>query len=85
VFIIVSTAIFLTVGRPVKTLILVGALNGLILPLSLGAMLAAAHQRRIVGEYRHPVWLTVSGVAVAASMAVLGGYTLVRELPRFLE
>ena len=35
-FIVLSTAIFLTVGRPVAVLIAVGALNGLILPVSLG-------------------------------------------------
>jgi Mn2+/Fe2+ NRAMP family transporter len=84
-FIIVSTAIFLIVGRPVKTLILVGAVNGLILPLSLGAMLAAAHQRRIVGDYRHPRWLTVAGIVVAVSMAALGGYTLSTQLPAFFR
>ena len=84
-FIIVSTAVFLTVGRPVKTLILVGAVNGLILPLSLGAMLAAAHQRRIVGHYRHPMWLTIAGIIVAVSMAALGGYTLITQLPGFFR
>jgi Mn2+/Fe2+ NRAMP family transporter len=71
-FIVACTLIFLVVGRPVTVLILVGALNGLILPVSLGAMLLAAHRSRIVGDYRHPVWLTVAGVLVAAAMAALG-------------
>jgi Mn2+/Fe2+ NRAMP family transporter len=70
-FIIASTAIFLAVGRPVTVLIVVGALNGLILPISLGAMLLAAHRSRIVGDYRHPRWLTAAGVLVASAMAVL--------------
>ncbi|MBX6364773.1 MAG: divalent metal cation transporter [Gemmatimonadetes bacterium] len=81
-FIVASTAIFLAVGRPVQVLILVGALNGLILPLSLGAMLLAAYRPRIVGEYRNPLWLTAFGGAVAAAMAVLGGWTLVLEIGR---
>ena len=72
VFIAISAAIFLVIGRPVTVLVLVGAINGLILPLSLGAMLTAAHQTRIVGAYRHPVWLTVAGVIVAVAMAALG-------------
>ncbi|HJU69950.1 MAG TPA: NRAMP family divalent metal transporter [Gemmatimonadaceae bacterium] len=71
-FIVISAAIFLAVGRPVTILVLVGAINGMILPLSLGAMLVAAHRVRIVGEYRHPAWLTVAGVIVAIAMAALG-------------
>ena len=71
-FIVISAAIFLAVGRPVAILVLVGAINGLILPVSLGAMLIAAHRGRIMGDYRHPAWLTVAGVIVAAAMAALG-------------
>jgi Mn2+/Fe2+ NRAMP family transporter len=71
-FIVISAAIFLALGRPVAILILVGAINGLILPVSLGAMLVAAHRGRIVGDYRHPAWLSVAGVIVAAAMAALG-------------
>lgn len=82
VFIIVSTLVFLVVGRPVKVLVAVGALNALILPLSLGTMLAASRKRSLVGDYRHPVWLIVTGVVVALAMAAMGAYTLVNELPR---
>ena len=81
-FILVSTAAFLVLGRPVKTLIAVGALNALILPLSLGAMLLAARRRDLVGDYRHPVWLIAAGAVVAVVMAVMSGWTLITELPR---
>lgn len=84
-FIVVSTAVFVTVGRPVKVLILVGALNGLILPLSLGTMLVAASRRSVVGEYRHPIALTVGGAAVALAMAWLGVQTLAREIPTLVR
>ncbi len=80
-FIAVSTAIFVLVGRPVTVLILVGTLNGLILPVALGVMLLAAHRRRIVGDYHHPRWLTAAGVVVAASMAALGGHAIVTQAP----
>ena len=71
-FIVVSTMIFATIGQPVKTLVLVGALNALILPLALGIMLVAAHKKKIMGEtYKHPVWLTVSGAVVVVVMAIL--------------
>jgi Mn2+/Fe2+ NRAMP family transporter len=75
-FIALSTVVLLVVGRPVRVLVLVGALNGLILPLSLGVMLVAAHRPAIVGAYRHPAWLTAAGAVVAAAMAALGGWTI---------
>lgn len=80
-FIVVSTAVFVTIGRPVKVLVLVGALNGLILPLSLGTMLVAARRRTVVGDYRHPRALSAIGVLVTVAMAWLSAQTLVRELP----
>lgn len=76
VFITISTMVFAVVGRPVRTLILVGAVNGLILPISLGVMLVAANRRSIVGDYRHPPWLTISGWVVAVAMAAMGGWAL---------
>lgn len=84
VFIMLSTLIFLAVGRPVKTLILVGSLNGFILPLALGAMLLAARRRDIVGDYRHPTILMTAGWLVAAAMASMGAYTLLRDLPKLV-
>jgi Mn2+/Fe2+ NRAMP family transporter len=81
-FIVVSTLVFLAVGRPVRTLVAVGALNALILPLSLGAMLVAANTKSVVGDYRHARWLTWAGVVVALGMAAMGAYTLIVELPK---
>ena len=81
-FIVVSTVVFQIVGRPVKVLVAVGALNALILPLSLGAMLVASRRRAIVGDYRHPPWLLATGAIVVAAMATMGAYTLVTELPK---
>lgn len=83
-FIVLSTTIFVVVGRPVRTLVLVGALNGLILPISLGAMLLVARRRDIVGEYRHPAWMTAAGWVVAAAMAAMGVVTLWREIPKLV-
>jgi Mn2+/Fe2+ NRAMP family transporter len=84
-FIALSTVIFMAVGRPVKVLILAGALNGLILPIALGTMLAAAYRERIIGEYRHPVWMALYGVFVVLIMICMGGYTLAVELPKLFE
>lgn len=81
VFIGLSTAIFVLIGRPVRTLVLVGALNGLILPLALGTMLIAAHRTRVVGAYRHSRVLTALGIVVTAAMAGASGYVLWNDLP----
>jgi Mn2+/Fe2+ NRAMP family transporter len=81
-FILLSTAVFVVVGKPVKMLILVGTLNGFILPLSLAIILFAARRKEIVGEYRHPLWLTVFGILVAVIMATMGLVVSVEELPK---
>ncbi|RPI28701.1 MAG: divalent metal cation transporter [Acidobacteria bacterium] len=73
VFILTSAAIFLIVGRPVQLLILAGSLNGLILPITLATVLAAASKRAIVGSYQHPKWLLYSGYVVVL-VALLAGY-----------
>jgi Mn2+/Fe2+ NRAMP family transporter len=80
-FIAISTAIFVTIGRPVHLLILAGALNGLILPITLGTILIAAHKTKVIGRYKHPLWLTVFGILVVLVMAWMGGYTLLKQLP----
>ena len=77
-FIAVSTAVLATVGRPAQILVLVGTLNGLILPISLGLILLAAYKTNIVGDYKHPLWMTVAGLIVVTLMAVLSGITLVK-------
>ena len=79
-FITFSTVVFLLVGNPVQVLVMVGAFNGLLLPLSLGVMLVAAHRRSVVGEYRHPLWLTVAGVVVVVAVAVMAMGELGRRL-----
>jgi Mn2+/Fe2+ NRAMP family transporter len=85
VFIAVSTAIFLAIGRPVAVLIAVGALNGLILPISLGAMLVASRRPALLNGYTHPLALTAAGTVVALAMAALGLYTLVTQIPPLLR
>lgn len=84
-FIVVSTAVFVTFGRPVKTLILVGALNGLILPVALFIMLIAAYKNKIVGNYKHPLWMTIFGILVVVVMSYLGGVTLLKEIPKLFQ
>jgi len=75
-FIVVSTAIFATVGKPVALLIFAGSINGLILPLALVSVLLAAHRKDIVGDYLHPKWMTAIGYVVAAFTLWMGVISL---------
>jgi Mn2+/Fe2+ NRAMP family transporter len=79
-FITLATIAFLILGRPVKTLIIAGALNGMILPLALAAVLLAAHRSKIVGAYKHPRALTAFGALVVIVMTAMSVYTIVRAL-----
>jgi len=81
-FIVLSTAVFVSIGKPVKILIAAGALNGVILPLSLGVMVAAAYRRVLVGDYKHPTWLAVSGVLVVILMSMMSVYSIVTEVQK---
>ncbi|MDB5011207.1 MAG: hypothetical protein JWQ06_1996 [Mucilaginibacter sp.] len=79
-FIIISCIIFLIIGKPVKILITVGAINGFILPLSLGIMLLAAYRSKIVADYKQPVWLTIAGVIVVATMTWMSYGAIIQVL-----
>lgn len=84
-FIAISTAVFIIVGKPVKILILVGSLNGLILPLALGIILIAAYRVKIVGDYKHPLWMTIFGLIVVVAMGYMSIYTLINDIPKLFQ
>ena len=77
-FIVVSTLIFMLVGKPVKLLIMAGVVNGFILPVTLATILFAANKTRIIGDYKHPVWLSTLGVLVVAIMTYMSINVLVQ-------
>ena len=80
VFIVLSTGIFVLVGKPAQLLVLAGAVNGLILPIALGIVLVAATRPRLMGPYRHPRWMLAAGWAVVAIMGALSVPVLVAQL-----
>jgi Mn2+/Fe2+ NRAMP family transporter len=84
-FIVISSAIFLAVGRPVTVLIAVGALNGLILPIGLAAMLIASRKTALLNGYVHSRALSAAGAGVALAMTGLGLYTVVTEMPKLVR
>lgn len=72
-FIAFSTIVFAIVGEPVTLLIVAGALNGLILPLTLGSVLLASRKKSIVGDYGHPAWMLIFGI-VAVLVTLVAGF-----------
>lgn len=80
-FIAVSTLIMLLLGQPATLLVLAGALNGLILPITLGICLIASKKKSIMGEsYKHPTWLLILGILVVVISAYLGITTFVSKM-----
>ena len=83
-FIVVSTLIMLLLGQPATLLVLAGALNGLILPITLGICLIAAKKKSIVGDsYNHPMWLWILGLVVVLISAYLGVTTFISNMSSF--
>lgn len=71
-FILISTSIFLLVGKPVKVLIFVGTLNGFVLPVALIILLIASRKSRLMGSYKHPLLLQIAGWLVVLVLLGLG-------------
>lgn len=79
-FIIFSTVIFVSVGKPVSILVWVGTLNGFILPVGLAIILLASRKPWLMGTYKHSAFLQCIGWLVVAAMlgmaieAFIGAY-----------
>lgn len=80
-FIAFSTGMMVILGGAATLLIIAGAVNGLILPISLGTMLAASKNKKIVGDYKHPTWLFVMGLVVV----VISGYVGIKAVPGIMK
>jgi Mn2+/Fe2+ NRAMP family transporter len=79
-FISISCIIFILIGKPVKILLTVGAINGFILPIALGIMLLAAYKTKIIANYKQPFWLTLTGLAVVLTMVWMSYGTIIQMI-----
>jgi len=82
-FILLSAALFIMIGSPVKLLIFAGALNGLILPVALTVILMAANKKEVVGGYQHPLWMSIAGWLVVLLMSWMGTLTIASSWNKF--
>jgi Mn2+/Fe2+ NRAMP family transporter len=80
-FILISTIVFVFIGKPVTILVLAGAINGFILPFSLGLILWVM-MRKKVASYQHPQWLLWGGWLVVAIMLWMSIVTFLKEIPK---
>ncbi len=84
VFIVLSTAVFVAVGKPAQLLVVAGAINGLILPVALGIVLVAATNQRLIRGYQHPRWMLAAGWVVVLVMGGLSVPVLAQQLGALL-
>ena len=78
-FIIVSTAVFALLGKsPASLLIFAGTINGWILPITLLVMIIAAHKKAIVGDYKHPKWMSAFGIVIVVLMSYLAILSVIK-------
>jgi len=76
VFIVLSTIVFLWIGKPRQLLLLAGVINGCILPVALGVLLIACTRKKLMKGYTHPVWMQAAGWVVVLVMGWMGYLTI---------
>lgn len=81
IFILISVSVFAFLQQgAVQLLVVAGALNGLILPVSLTLLLMAVFKKKLTGDYKHPVWMSVAGWIVVIIMGIMGAKAIVTLL-----
>jgi Mn2+/Fe2+ NRAMP family transporter len=82
IFIILSTCVFVILGKPKELLIFAGAINGIILPIALSIILIAATKKRLMKGYHHPIALQVAGWIVVMVMSYMGYVAITDTISR---
>ncbi|OBU32811.1 NRAMP family divalent metal transporter [Photobacterium kishitanii] len=78
-FIILTTLGTVLMNMPILLLMLAGLVNSIILPIVLATVLAATRKKDIVGDYKHPLYLTTIGgiiviIMILASLSNISGF-----------
>lgn len=85
IFIVVSTIVYIFIGQPQTLLVVVGTLNGFILPITLAVILVAAKNKKIIGEYKHNNILYILGWIVVIVTAYMGIKTATGSIGKLLN
>jgi len=76
IFILITTVVFVWIGKPKDLLIAAGLVNGLILPIALAIILIAATKPSLMKGYKHPLWMQLAGWTVVGVMAWMAWVTI---------
>jgi Mn2+/Fe2+ NRAMP family transporter len=76
-FILISTCLFIWIGKPKELLLYAGLINGFILPFALGIMLVASRRIPILKQYKYPLWIEAAGWIVVTLMGSMSVYALI--------
>ncbi|WP_045499288.1 NRAMP family divalent metal transporter [Vibrio hyugaensis] len=83
-FIIITSLGTVTMNMPILLLMLAGLVNSIILPIVLGMVLVATRRKDIVGDYKHPVYLTLTGAAIVVVMAASSMTNISNFIAKFI-
>ncbi|WP_061011928.1 NRAMP family divalent metal transporter [Photobacterium leiognathi] len=83
-FIIITSLGTVTMNMPILLLMLAGLINSIILPVVLAMVLAATRRKNIVGDYKHPMYLTVTGVLIVVVMAAASLSNISNFMTKFM-
>jgi len=79
-FIIISTTIFIFLGKPKELLLMAGLVNGFILPFALSIMLIAGRKLPILKQYKYPIWIEAMGWMVVVMMGTMSVLALTEQM-----
>lgn len=79
-FIILTTLLFVLLGKPKELLLLAGLVNGFILPFALAIMLIASRKLPILKQYAYPYWIQISGWLVVVIMGTMSVFAVIEKM-----
>ena len=79
-FIILSTSLFVILGKPKELLLLAGLVNGFILPFALSIMLIAGRKLPVLKQFKYPIWIEFSGWTVVLLMGSMSVFAVIEKL-----
>ena len=83
-FILLTSLGTVMINMPVFLLMLAGLVNSIILPIVLGVVLLATRRIDIVGNYKHPAWLTTIGCFIVVLMSIGSVSNITNFASRFI-
>ena len=84
-FILLTTLGTVFINMPILLLMLAGLVNSIILPIVLSVILLASRRVDIIGQYRHPLSLTLIGAIIVVVMATGSLYSISGFISRFVS